>query len=115
MILHGFIVICVDVNCLFSAWQGRSAPLPRVSNDKWCLAGDGAQRNNKPNCNRNSSISVYLNFGVFSLYKYIYINIFAHTSCTLAYTSRHTVHTPHTDKWLVVTKKVSIIFGLKKN
>lgn len=49
---------------------------------------------------------MYLNF--------IYIYICAHFMHTCIQTPAYTVHTPHTDEWLVASKIVSIVFGMKK-
>ena len=52
----------------------------------------------EPNCNKNSSMDIYLNFDVFALYMNIYLHtLHAHLHTTPA----DTVYTPHTDEWLV--------------
>lgn len=116
MKLHGSIVICIgiDVNSLFSAWQQKSVRLlcpPRGSDNNQSLARDISQMSDKPNCNKNSSINTYLNFVYLHyIYRYIYLRtLHAHLHTTPA----DTVHTPHTDEWLVASKMVSIIFGFK--
>lgn len=106
MKLHGSIVICIgiDVNSLFSAWQEKSAASlsPHGSNNIQSLARDISQISDKPNCNKNSSINTYLNFVYLHyIYKYIYLRtLHAHLHTTPA----DTVHTPHTDEWLVASK-----------
>lgn len=113
MILHGSIVVCIgiDVNSLSSARRPRVGP--RVTTRVWL--GIHLTTSDKPNCNKkkNSSMGIYLNFGVFAFYIYIYIylrTLHAHLHTTPA----DTVHTPHADEWLVTSRRVSIDFEMTK-
>lgn len=93
----GSIVICIggDVNSLSAA---NNQSLARDVSLKWRSLT--ATKKFK---------YIYLNFDVFALY--IYMNIFAHTSCTLAYnTSRHCTHTSH--RWVASSKWNSFLCSL---
>lgn len=108
------ICIGIDVNSLLSDWQEKSVrllcPLMGLNNNQ-SLARDISQISDKPNCNKNSSINLYLNFVYLHyIYRYIYLRtLHAHLHTTPA----DTVHTPHTDEWLAASKIVSIIFGFE--
>lgn len=114
MILHGSIVICIgiDVNSLSSAWLGRSTTLLHpllglITTRVWL--GIHRRQVTSLTATKSSSINIYLNFDVFAFYIYIYLRtLHAHLHTTPAYT----VHTPHTDEWLVASEIVSIDFEI---
>lgn len=115
MILHGSIVICIgiDVNSLSSAWLGKSTPLfcplvGLITTRVWL--GIYLRQVTSLTATKNSSINIYLDFDVFAFYIYLR-TLHAHLHTTPA----DTVHTPHTDEWLVASKLFSIVFRMKKS
>lgn len=86
----------IDVYSLSSASEVSTAYLFINSQS---LARDISQTNNKPNCNKNSSIYTWI---FTCLHLYIYLRtLHAHLHTTPA----DTVYTPHTDEWLRASKR----------
>lgn len=120
--LHGPVVICrvgIDVNSLSSAWPRKV--LPFSFNTKQSLAGDMSPIKWQSNNDRkkNSSMKFIFEFWCICI---IYTRTCAHFHAHLQTTPADTVHTPHTDEWLVAIKqfpqrlewkKIMFIFGLE--
>lgn len=95
----------IDVYSLSSASEVSTAYLFNSQS----LARDISQTNDKPNCNKNSSIYTWI---FTCLHLYIYLRtLHAHLHTTPA----DTVYTPHTDEWLRASKTISRVFKWKYN
>lgn len=107
----GPLCLGIDVNSLSSARLGKSTPL-LITGRVW-LGIYVKKTSDEPNCNKKFKYKLlYLDFDVFALYIYIYLRtLHAHLHTTPA----DTVHTPHTDEWLVASKLFSIAFGNEKS
>lgn len=79
------------------------------SNDDQSLARDMCQTSDEPNCDRKFKYNYIFEFLCICIIYIIYLRtLHAHLHTTPA----DTVHTPHTDEWLVASEIVSMVFGM---